>query len=69
MGSLIRLLAIAGGYNGSYWLLAIGHAIIGIATITLMISSLSIISKTKRTLRKWYICGITGSIPAGLFIG
>ncbi len=39
IGTIIRLFANLGGYNGVYALMAIGHTIVGISVVFLMITS------------------------------
>ncbi len=41
IGSLLRIFAIFGNYDGSFWVLALGETLIGIATVILLLCSYS----------------------------
>ena len=67
IGSLLRIFAIFGNYDGSFWVLALGETLIGIATVILLLCSYSQISNCPQAIRTYFLSSLTGSVSGGIF--
>jgi hypothetical protein len=69
LGSILRLFANLGGYNGNYWVLACGQAFIGVSVVFIMIISIKfLIFNTTQLYRDWQLTCVLSTVPLGFLI-
>ena len=68
IGTILRIFAIFGNYDGSFWVLALGETLIGIATVMILLCAYSQLSFYPPAIRTYYLSSLTGSVSAGIFM-